>query len=277
VLIVGEPGLGKSRLTEEFHSRLSDTPHTWVEWNCSQLLQNTPLHPIAEWGRQRFGSADVPPEQRLADLESSLTQVTLDPAENVALLAPLLDIPLPQERAPTSTPEELRRRQLAALTNWLMAGARAQSIVLAIEDAHWADPTTLDLLRGIAERGALAPLFVVTTARPEFRQHWGARSHHGTISLVPLDRNQVRDMVGELASGRTLPKEVVEVVADRTGGVPLFVEEVTRLLLERGDGGGIQAIPPTGWMNFGSTLGGNMGQAARAADHHENGSAQRYP
>ena len=90
VLIVGEPGLGKSRLIEEFHARLRDTPHTWVEWSCSQLLQNTPLHPIAEWGRQRFGGADVPAERRLADLESSLAQVKLDPAENAPLLAPLL-------------------------------------------------------------------------------------------------------------------------------------------------------------------------------------------
>ena len=100
VLIVGEPGLGKSRLIEEFHARLRETPHTWVEWSCSQLLQNTPLHPIAEWGRQRFGGADVPAEQRLADLENSLAQIKLDPAENAALLAPLLDIPLPPERAP---------------------------------------------------------------------------------------------------------------------------------------------------------------------------------
>ena len=245
VLIVGEPGLGKSRLIEEFHLRLRETPHTWVEWSCSQLLQNTPLHPITEWGRQRFGGADVPAEQRLADLENSLTQVKLDPAENVPLLAPLLDIPLPQERTPTSTPEELRRRQLAALTAWVMAGARVQPVVLALEDVHWADPTTLDLLRGIAERGALAPLFVLITARPEFRPPWGVRSHHGTISLVPLDRQQVRDMVGGLAARHALSKEVVEGVTERTGGVPLFVEEVTRLLLERGEQGGIQAIPPT--------------------------------
>src|SRR5208282_5672197 len=83
VMIVGEPGLGKSRLIEEFHARLADTPHTWVEWSCSQLLQNTPLHPIAEWGRARFGGADVPVERRLADLESSLAEVKLDPAEMV--------------------------------------------------------------------------------------------------------------------------------------------------------------------------------------------------
>ena len=158
MLIVGEPGLGKSRLIEEFHARLRETPHTWAEWSCSQLLQNTPLHPIADWGRQRFGSADVPAEKRLADLENTLALVKLDPLENATLLAPLLDIPLPPDRALALPPEELRRRQLAALTNWWMAGARAQPAVLAVEDLHWADPTTLDLLRGIAERGALAPL-----------------------------------------------------------------------------------------------------------------------
>ena len=246
VLIVGEPGLGKSRLIEEFHSRLSDTPHTWVEWSCSQLLQNTPLHPIAEWGRQRFGGADVPAAQRLAELESSLAQVKLDPVENVPLLAPLLDIALPAERAPALAPEELWRRQLAALINWVIAGAKSQPLVLAFEDLHWADPTTLDVLRGIAERGALAPLLVVATTRPEFRPPWGMRSHHGTISLAPLDRGQVQEMVAELSARHALPRNVVEDVASRTGGVPLFVEEVTRLLLERGEGGGgIQAIPAT--------------------------------
>jgi class 3 adenylate cyclase/predicted ATPase len=245
VLIVGEPGLGKSRLIEEFRARLRETPHTWVEWSCSQLLQNTPLHPIAEWGRQRFGGADIPVEQRLADLESTLTQVKLDSAESAPLFAPLLDIPLPPERSLELMPEEWRRRQLAALTNLVIAGARTQPIVLALEDAHWADPSTLDLLRGIAERGALAPLLVLIAARQEFRQPWGVRSHHGTISLVPLDRHQVRDMVSGLAARHALSKEVVEGVTERTGGVPLFVEELTRLLLERGEQGTLQAIPPT--------------------------------
>jgi class 3 adenylate cyclase len=245
VMVVGEPGLGKSRLLEEFHARLADTPHTWVEWSCSQLLQNTPLHPIAEWGHQRFGGADVTAERRLAELESSLAQVKLDPVENASLLAPLLDIPLPKERTLTFAPEELRRRQLAALTNWVLAGAKVQPVVLAFEDLHWADPTTLDVLRGIAERGALAPLFIVATTRPEFRPTWSMRSHHGTISLAPLDRAQVRDMVAELSARHALPRDVVEDVAARTGGVPLFVEEVTRLLLERGNQDGIQTIPPT--------------------------------
>jgi class 3 adenylate cyclase len=245
VMIVGEPGLGKSRLIEEFHTRLSDTPHTWVEWSCSQLLHNTPLHPIAEWGRQRFGGAEEPAERRLAELERSLAQVKIDPAELLPLIAPLLDIPLPKERVPALAPEEMRRRQLAALTNWVIAGAKVQPVVLAFEDLHWADPTTLDMLRGIAEQGALAPLFILATTRPEFRPPWSMRSHHATISLAPLDRAQVRDMVGELSARHALPQNVVEDVVARTGGVPLFVAEVTRLLLERGEQGGIQAIPPT--------------------------------
>ena len=139
----------------------------------------------------------------------------------------------------------MRRRQLAALTNWVMAGAKVQPAVLAFEDLQWADPTTLDVLRALAERGALVPLFVLATARPEFRTPWSMRSHHGTISLAPLDRSQVRDMVAELSARHALPRDVVDDVAARTGGVPLFIEEVTRLLLERGDQGGIQAIPPT--------------------------------
>jgi predicted ATPase len=216
-----------------------------VEWGCSQLLQNTPLHPVTEWGRQRFGGADVSVERRLADLENTLTLIKLDPAENVPLLAPLLDMPLP-ERALTLTPEELRGRQFAALIGWTIASARVQPLVLAFQDLHWADPTTLDVLRGLAERGALAPLFIVATARPEFRQPWSIRSHHATVSLAPLDRAQVRDMVAELSARHALPQEVVEDVAARTGGVPLFVEELTRLLLERGgEQGGIHAIPPT--------------------------------
>jgi hypothetical protein len=245
VLIVGEPGLGKSRLVEEFHLRLRETPHTWTEWTCSQLLQNTPLHPIAEWDRQRFGSADVTAERRLTDLEISLAQVKLDASENAPLLAPLLDIPLSKDRASALAPEELRRRQLAALTNWVMAGARVQPVVLVFEDLHWVDPTTLDLLRSIAERGSQVPLYIVATTRPEFRPPWGMRSHHGTISLAPLDRAQVRDMVGELSARHALSHEVVDDVAARTGGVPLFIEEVTRLLLERGEQGGAQTIPPT--------------------------------
>ena len=142
-------------------------------------------------------------------------------------------------------PEELRRRQLAAMTALVLVGARSQPVVLAFEDLHWADPTSLDLLRALAERGAQSPLLVVATTRPEFRTPWAMRSHHGVVSLAPLDREQVRRMVGGIASQHALSDETIDGVGERTGGVPLFVEEVTRLVLERNAQGGAQAIPPT--------------------------------
>jgi predicted ATPase len=181
VLIVGEPGIGKSRLVEEFRAKLGETPHTFVEFSSSQLLQNTPLHPIAEWGRQRFG-ADEPADRRLADLENTLRLIGLDASEYAPLIAPLVDIPLPEDRAAKLAPEELRRRQLAALVTWFLAGARSQPVALAFEDLHWADPTSLDLMQTLAERGAQAPLLILATARPEFRPPWSLRSHHSVIS-----------------------------------------------------------------------------------------------
>jgi class 3 adenylate cyclase/predicted ATPase len=263
-LVVGEPGIGKSRLVEEFRLRLGETPHTWSEFSSSQLLQNTPLHPIAEWGRQRFGGADTPASQRLADLENTLRLIGLDAAEYAPLLAPLVDVPLPEDRAAKLAPEELRRRQLAAMTTWVLAGARSQPIALAFEDLHWADPTSLDLMQALAERGAQAPLFILATARPEFRPPWSLRSHHSVISLSPLDRADVARMVGELAASHVLSREVVEGVSERTGGVPLFVEEVTRLLLERGEAGGLQAIPPTLQQSLAARL-DRLGEAREVA------------
>jgi predicted ATPase/class 3 adenylate cyclase len=264
VQIVGEPGIGKSRLVEEFRLKLGETPHTWVEFSSSQLFQNTPLHPIADWGRQRFGDADTPAAQRLADLENMLQLIGLDPAELAPLIAPLVDIPFPPGSAANLPPEELRRRQLAALIAWFLAGARSQPAALAFEDLHWLDPTSLDLMQALAERGRTAPLFIIATTRPEFRPPWSLRSHHSVISLSPLNRADVSQMLGELAARHALSKEVVEGVSERTGGVPLYVEEVARLLLERGEAGGLQAIPPTLQQSLAARL-DRLGEAREVA------------
>src|SRR6516162_8456722 len=263
VLIVGEPGIGKSRLVEEFRTKIAETSHTWTVWSALQLLQNTPLHPIAEWGRQRFPE-DASAEERLADLEGALRMVGLNPTEHAPLLAPIVDIPLPTGRAPNLPPDEMRRRQLAAIVAWILAGARSQPLAIAFEDLHWADPTSLDLIRALAERSGQAPLFIIATARPEFRPPWSLRSYHGVISLSPLDRADVAQMVGELAARQALSKEVVEGVSERTGGVPLFVEEVTRLLLERGEGGGAHIIPPTLQQSLAARL-DRLGEAREVA------------
>ena len=122
------------------------------------------------------------------------------------------------------------------MTAWVLAGARTQPVVLAFEDLHWADPTSLDLMARLAERGAQSPLLVVATTRPEFRAPWAMRSHHGVVSLAPLDRAQVRRMVGEIANRHALSDETIDGVGERTGGVPLFVEELTKAVLEVGPG-----------------------------------------
>ena len=154
--------------------------------------------------------------------------------------------------------------RLAPPVAWVLAGARSQPVALAFEDLHWADPTSLDLMQALAERGAQAPLLIVATTRPEFRPPWSSRSHRSVISLSPLDRAAVAQMVGELAARHALSKEVVEGVSERTGGVPLFVEEVTRLLLERGEEGGPHAIPPTLQQSLAARL-DRLGEAREVA------------
>ena len=264
VLIVGEPGIGKSRLVEEFRGQLAERPHSWIEWSSSQLLQNTPLHPVLGWGRARFGGPEVAPERRLAELESLLAAVKLDPATQAPLLAPLVDIPVPPERLPSLSPEEIRRRQLAAMVEWAIAGARNQPLVLVLEDLQWFDPTSIDLVHALSDRCAQAPILILATARLEFRPPWRSQPHHKVISLAPLDEAQVQRIIAELAVRRTLSAEVMRRVSERAGGVPLFVEEVTRLLLERGQPGGLQAIPPTLQQSLAARL-DRLGEAREVA------------
>jgi class 3 adenylate cyclase/predicted ATPase len=246
ILLVGEAGLGKSRLTEEFQSRLMQAPHTWVEFTCSQLLQNTPFHPFIEFARRRLEEQVPTPEDRVAALAAWHRAVGLDPARSVPLVAPLLELRvLSDYPPPPSSPEERRRRLIATLAAWVTGGARTQAVLLLVEDVHWADPSTIDLLRVLAEQGAGVPLMLLITSRPEFRPPWPHRSHHTVVTLGPLERREVLQMVGEVAERHALSSETMEAVVARTGGVPLFIEEVTRLLLDGERPGGAQRIPPT--------------------------------
>ena len=245
VLIVGEPGIGKSRLIEEFRGQLADKPHSWVEWSSSQLLQNTPFHPVLGWGRVRFGGSEVAAERRLAELESLLADVKLDAAKLAPLLAPIVGVPVPPERLPRLSPEEIRRAQRVAMVEWASAASRGQPLFLVVEDLQWFDPTSIDVVQAMIEGAARAPILILGTARPEFHPPWTARPHHSVISLAPLDEGQVQRMIAEVAFRRALPSDVVRRVSDRAGGVPLFIEEVTQLVLERGERRATQAIPPT--------------------------------
>jgi class 3 adenylate cyclase/tetratricopeptide (TPR) repeat protein len=236
VLVVGEAGIGKSRLVAEFHDRIRDTPHIWMESAGEQFFENTPFHAITEMLSQWLelqNAAD--PDHRAERLERAVTSAGLKPAEAAPLIADLLQLPV-GERYPAITlnPEQKRRRLLAALTGWVLGAAKLQPVVMVVEDLHWLDPSTLELEQLLAEQGVMVPLMLMGTARPEFHAQWPMRSHHTQITLNRLSARNVREMITLVAARNALASESVEAVIERTGGVPLFVEELTRAVLESG-------------------------------------------
>jgi predicted ATPase len=236
-LIVGEAGIGKSRLVQRFHEQIAGTPHTWVESAAGPFFQSTPFYPITELVRDLLAwrGAESAAEQ-LVQLETRLIRAGLKPAEALSLIAPLLNLPLPPKYLPSPLPpEQQRRRLLVTLVEWVLGAARVQPAVMAIEDLHWSDPSTLELIQLLVEQGTTARLFLLYTARPEFHAPWPPRTHHTQITLNRLSSRNVRTMVGEVAAQKALSEETIAAVVERTSGVPLFVEELTRAVLESGD------------------------------------------
>jgi class 3 adenylate cyclase len=212
-LIIGEAGIGKSRLLQQFHEQISGTPHAWIEAHAGAFFQNTPFYPVTELLQQflehqaspqaeltspRGASKDeAPPQDQLAQLEPLLELAGLKPAETIPLIAPLLNLPLSDKYPPLPFSRERRRRRLlATLVEWVLGAARVQPLVVATEDLHWADPSTLELIQLLVEQGATARLLLLYTARPEFRAQWPLRTHHTQINLNRLSARNVRTMVG---------------------------------------------------------------------------------
>jgi class 3 adenylate cyclase/tetratricopeptide (TPR) repeat protein len=235
-LIIGEAGIGKSRLVQRFREQIAGTPHTWVEAAAGAFFQNTPFYAVTEMLRELLAwRGEESAEERLMQLETRLELARLKTNDALPLIAPLLNLPLTAKYPPSPlSPEQQRRRLLATLVEWALGAARTQATVIAIEDLHWADPSTLELLQLLVEEGATARLLLLYTARPEFRAQWPARTHHTQITLNRLSARNVRTMVGEVAAQKALSEETVTTVLERTGGVPLFVEELTRAVLESG-------------------------------------------
>jgi hypothetical protein len=235
VLIGGEAGIGKSRLVQQFKADLGATPHTWLECACSPYHQHTPFSAAIDLMQQTFNwPVDVPVEARLDALAQALEVGGLIPAETVPLLAQLLDLPVPPERFPPLmlSPEQQRKKLLATLVAWGIAAARLQPTVIVVEDLHWADPSTLDFLALLAEQGATAPLLLVLTARSEFRPSWPLRAHHAQVTLNRLSKKHVLEMITCVTMQLVQSADVMETLVARTSGVPLFVEELTKAVVE---------------------------------------------
>jgi class 3 adenylate cyclase len=183
-LIIGEAGIGKSRLVQRFHEQIAGTPHTWVETAAGALFHNTPFYAVAEMLRELLAwRGGESAEEQVARLESALRLVELKPDQVLPLVAPLLNLPIPANYPPLAlSPEQQRRRLLATLVEWVLGAARMQPIAIAIEDLHWADPSTLELLQLLVEQRTTARLLLLYTARRVSRPMAAARTSYANYA-----------------------------------------------------------------------------------------------
>lgn len=237
-LVVGEAGVGKSRLVYELRRRLREEPHSWLECRCSSYTRQSAFRPAAELIEQGLQlRATDRPDEKLAKLERGLALAGVESADAVDLLAPLLSIPV--EDRPSGTSAELRRRRTIELVGgWVMALARPQPMVLFVDDLQWSDPSSLDLLGELMSLSETAPLLIVATARPEFTPPWQERSNLTVVPVSPLERGDAREMVLSLGGRRDVPAPILDRIVSQTDGIPLYIEEIGRMVLESVEAGG---------------------------------------
>jgi class 3 adenylate cyclase len=236
VLLSGEPGIGKSRIAQTILERLSGEPHTRLRLFCSPHHQDTALYPsITQLDRAAGFRRDDTDEQRLTKLEAVLALAANDLGEAVPLLAALLSIPT-GDRYPALdlTPQKRKEKTLRSLVAQVEGLAARQPVLLVVEDAHWADPTSLELFDLIVERASRLPLLAIVTFRPEFVPPWVGRPQVTLISLNRLPRRLRAEMIAHVTGGKVLPQEIADQITDRTDGLPLFIEELTKAVVESG-------------------------------------------
>ena len=241
VLVVAEAGVGKSRVAYEFRRRLGATPHTWLECAGTPYTAGTPFHPVIALVSQglEFQSSDSPAD-RLASIRRGLGELASD--GNVALLSHFLGLPVAE--AMQVSPEAQRRRTLELLEHWVLAMAAAQPLVLLVEDLHWCDASTLELIGDLLAANGSARLLMLLTARPEFSLPWEKAEHLAVIDLVRLSAADARRMIATLVDA-DLPAATVDVLVDRADGVPLYLEELTMSLVDPTGRRDVDAIPAT--------------------------------
>jgi AAA ATPase domain/Adenylate and Guanylate cyclase catalytic domain len=237
VLLTGEAGIGKSRLVQMLKDHVAHEPH--VRWECrsTEYSQNSALFPLLELFQRllRFQAEDTP-DEKFGKLAHALGQYSLPVEESVQLFAPLLALPIPENHYPplNLSPQRQRQKTLETIVAILCELAEHQPVLFIVEDLHWTDPSTLELLNLVIDQTPTASLLVLLTCRPHFQPAWHHRSYLTEITVHHLSHAQGEQMVTGMTEGKTFPAAVLQQILDKTDGVPLFVEEITTAILESG-------------------------------------------
>jgi class 3 adenylate cyclase len=237
VLLSGDAGIGKSRLVQMLKEQVANEPHTC--WECRSLpyYQNTAFYPIVDLLQRILPwQPHDALEEKLALLAQTLSQYRLSVEESIQLFAPLLSLPIPEHAYPplTLSPQRMRQKTLEALVAILLELAERQPVLLVIEDLHWTDPSTIELIGLLLDQTPTASLLVLLTCRSYFHPAWHHRSYLTAIAVNRLSHTQVEQFVNRMTDGHTFPQEVLAQIVKKTDGVPLFVEEIAKALVESG-------------------------------------------
>src|SRR5215475_7971231 len=235
VVLTGEPGIGKSHIALALEERLQGEAHITLRYFCSAHHSNSALLPfIGQIERAAGFERSDSPAQKLSKLDALVAQSTADP-EHVAVLASLFALPASDRYGLHElSPQKRKEKTLATLLAQLDELAARQPVFIIFEDVHWIDPTSLELLSAIVERVPQLRVLLLATARPEFTLPWPSYPHMTTVALARLGRREGAALVERVTSGKKLPKEVMDEILARTDGVPLFIEELTKTVLESG-------------------------------------------
>src|SRR6267142_482965 len=236
VLIVGEPGIGKSRIAQTLLEQLVKEPHTRLRFFCSPHHQHSALYPSITQLEQAAGfRREDTAETRLDKLVAVLALANKELSEAIPLLADLLSIPTGERYPPLNfTPQKRKEKTLHVQIAQVEGLAARQPLLMLWEDLHWSDPTTLESLDLLIDRAATLRVLMILTFRPEFTPPWVGRPHVTLLSLSRLPRRHRAEMIAHVTGGKTLPAEIADQIIDRTDGVPLFIEELTKSVVESG-------------------------------------------
>jgi len=233
VLLSGEAGIGKSRILHELRNRLTATPHTSVRYHCSPFNTNTPFFPFIEQLRSAAGFTDYDSEEdKLDKLEQLISSPSAKGSTNAPILAALLSLPLERYPQLDLSPAQQKMETITVLVDHLVNFSHDSSVIILVEDIHWIDPSTLEVFDALVDSLQKLPVLLIMTHRPGLEKRWEEFGHVTQVSLNRLGHQEMCALVDRITDGKGLPESVLKQVLARTDGVPLFVEELTKTLLE---------------------------------------------